>query len=91
MVGVTKPGSPYNSRYRRQRAALLGMAPWCHHCRERRATEADHQPPLSLHVHREGSGCCQLVPSCKPCRQKQAVAILRGQIKVEPPRASRLW
>jgi hypothetical protein len=33
---------------------------------------ADHQPPLSLHDHVEGSGCCVLVPSCQPCSLVQA-------------------
>lgn len=28
------------------------------------ATTADHFPPLSRHVHREGTGCCVLRPMC---------------------------
>jgi hypothetical protein len=31
----------------------------------------DHQPPLALHFHVEGTGCCVGVPSCKPCSDKQ--------------------
>lgn len=39
------------------------------------ATEADHQPPLALHEHEEGSGCCVLVPSCGPCARAQGGAL----------------
>lgn len=33
-----------------------------------RATSPDHWPPLSLHDHEPGSGCCELRPACLPCQ-----------------------
>jgi hypothetical protein len=64
--------------YRRNRADLLAGDPVCVHCRRRPATEADHQPPLKLHAHLHGSGCCELVPSCSTCARRQG-AILAGR------------
>jgi hypothetical protein len=51
------------AEYKRERAACLAGGPSCSYCTNK-ATEADHVPPLSLHFHRVGSGCCHLVPSC---------------------------
>jgi hypothetical protein len=62
----------YGRRYRQRRAELLAGNPWCAHCTELPAEVADHQPPLCLHDHREGSGCCVLVPSCRRCSYRQA-------------------
>jgi hypothetical protein len=54
----------YSTRqYQRDRKALLAGSPSCSYC-PTPATEADHVPPLSRHFHRQGSGCCILVPSC---------------------------
>lgn len=39
---------------------------------------SDHDPPLSRHVHVEGSGCCVLRPGCRACQGKQA-RTLAGQ------------
>lgn len=65
--------------YRKARAALLAPRPPCAHGCGRPATEADHQPPLSLHRHDPvRGGCCRLVPSCAPCARKQG-AILAGR------------
>jgi hypothetical protein len=63
---------PYTGGYKRARAALLASGPLCVHCGLTVATEADHEPPVALHVHVEGSACCVLVPSCSPCARKQA-------------------
>lgn len=60
--------------YERQRRELLEGDPPCVHrgpaC-SGTATEADHVPPLALHDHVPGSGCCLLVPSCGPCARRQ--------------------
>jgi hypothetical protein len=77
------PKHGYGHRYQMQRAKLLASEPECAHGCGRPATEADHQPPLSLHVHVESSGCCTLVPSCVPCRKAQSVA-LRQALHVRP-------
>lgn len=68
-------GGAYNTGgYERQRRELLRDHPPCIHRGPRcagTATEADHVPPLSLHDHVPGSGCCVLAPSCGPCARQQ--------------------
>ena len=71
--------SAYGTKaYQDARQRLLGE-PCAHGC-GRMGTEADHQPPLSLHQHVEGSGCCLLVPSCWWCARRQAGEISRALI-----------
>lgn len=55
----------YGRRYLRERRRLLAGKPVCVEvgCGTV-ATTADHFPPLSRHIHREGSGCCILRPMC---------------------------
>jgi hypothetical protein len=65
-----RPG--YGTGYDRARRELLAPGRICVHCRTRPATRSDHQPPLSLHRHVPGSGCCVLVPSCYECERLQA-------------------
>lgn len=60
----------YSYAYTRERARLLRGAPTCHRCGAP-ATEADHMPAISQHRHREGSGCCRLLPACAPCQRAQ--------------------
>lgn len=74
----------YGGAYRTQRLELLADGPTCVHCGLRRATRADHQPPLSMHVHAPGSGCCTLVPSCLACEQRQA-GLLGGSPRPKSP------
>ena len=60
--------------YKQARRKLLASHPPCAHHGPRclgSATEADHQPPLSLHDHVPGTDCCVLVPSCGPCARDQ--------------------
>jgi len=61
--------------YERARRELLEGEPPCVHCGRATATEADHAPPLALHEHVAGSGCCMLVPSCGPCARAQGGAL----------------
>jgi hypothetical protein len=69
----------YGAGYLGARAALLADDPLCHVARCRRwATEADHQPPLSQHVHRAGSGCCVLMPMCSVHAREQGGKLGRG-------------
>jgi hypothetical protein len=71
---------------------LLADGPVCVHCRRRLASVADHQPPLAVHEHRDGSGCCVLVPSCQECSLVQAGKLgrraqtrpARRPVEVEP-------
>jgi hypothetical protein len=60
----------YKGGYQAERRELLKDRPKCAYC-PRRATTADHEPPLSLHHHRQRSGCCVLVPSCRLCACRQ--------------------
>jgi hypothetical protein len=62
----------YGYRFRRKRAELLASSPLCVWCGLEPAVIADHYPPLSMHEHRSGVGCCELVPSCRRCSQLQA-------------------
>jgi hypothetical protein len=39
------------------------------------ATSRDHRPPLALHEHVEGSGCCVLWPACQSCNSAEGQAI----------------
>lgn len=36
---------------------------------------ADHDPPLALHHHDPGTGCCQLRPACSSCQRQQGVRV----------------
>lgn len=93
-----KPG--YNGGYRREAQEMLRRSSVCVHCGVRPATEADHSPPLSLHRHVPGSGCCRLLPSCYQCARIQG-GMLGGFPQpaprvelVEPPgfdRRSDVW
>ena len=68
----------------------------CWHGCGRPATTRDHQPPLALHAHVEGSGCCELLPACHPCNSRDGQritaelnrrrAILAAQAKVQAKR-----
>src|SRR5262245_44502137 len=69
---------PYTKGYERARAALLAANPVCVHCGAM-ATEADHQPPVALHVHIEGTGCCVLVPSCATCARRQGTPVAQAK------------
>ena len=64
---MPRTGSPYGGDYPARRAALLAADPPCAICRRVVADTADHDPPLYLHHHVAGSGCCRLRPLCKPC------------------------
>jgi hypothetical protein len=50
---------------------MLGPGIVCAVCGRRPATEIDHVPPLVLHQHLSGSGCCHLRPSCHDCARRQ--------------------
>jgi hypothetical protein len=78
-------GYPYGRRYREEREALLALRLPCELrlvCAGRVANSADHDPPIALHGHVTGSGCCRLVPACLACQRVQggqlAEALRRG-------------
>src|SRR5262245_18946268 len=78
------PDPAYEWAYQVERRKLLADHPLCVHCQEREATRADHQPPLSMHEHIPGTGCCILVPSCQPCEIRQAVLLQRPHYRPPP-------
>jgi len=57
---------------------LLDPPVACAHCQQAVATELDHDPPLAMHVHREGSGCCRYIPSCRDCARSQGYLVSHG-------------
>lgn len=79
--------------YQRERAAILADDPLCVHCGTNPADSADHQPPIALHSHVDGTECCVLVPSCMACQRTQAGQVSKlvgrmGAVEVafeEPP------
>jgi hypothetical protein len=50
----------------------------CAHCKRRVATSLDHDPPLAMHVHRQGSDCCRLIPSCDECNRRGGLMVANG-------------
>jgi hypothetical protein len=50
----------------------------CARCRRQLATTLDHDPPLAMHVHREGAGCCRLIPACEECNQRGGQMVADG-------------
>src|SRR5262245_40001772 len=61
------------------RGLLLGEGVKCAHCGRERATQLDHDPPLAMHKHREGSGCCRLIPSCAACNRRGGRLVASGR------------
>ena len=56
----------------------------CHRCGAP-ASELDHVPPLALHTHVEGSGCCVSLPACGPCQRAQAAELGWNRHGALPP------
>jgi hypothetical protein len=62
LKAVPRRGSPYDHRYQRARSVLLRQRLPCAlrlACDGATDDSADHDPPLALHVHVAGSGCCR--------------------------------
>src|SRR5262252_1620764 len=57
---------------------LVGSGVLCAHCQRNVATELDHDPPLAMHRHREGTSCCRLIPSCRDCNQESGRLVWSG-------------
>jgi hypothetical protein len=88
----------YGHNYRRARAVLLAQQLPCQlrlACDGAIADSADHVPPLALHVHVPGSGCCRLLPECLACQRSQGGSVanlLRARARTPAiPRPSRVW
>lgn len=76
---MTNPA--YNDPSHRAAVKALKAAPdtLCWHGCGRRATTIDHNPPLALHQHQRGTGCCTSHPACKPCQDRQGATIANNQ------------
>jgi hypothetical protein len=84
---------------------MLGQGVLCAVCKRARATQLDHDPPLSVHRHREGTRCCRLVPVCAECNHAGGTLVRTGEwrpglvvlgVELEPERqglaqADRRW
>lgn len=68
---MPRAGSPYDAAYQRERAALLAGRPRCACGCGALADSADHVPPLYLHRHVPGTGCCRLRPMRLGCNVEQ--------------------
>ena len=59
----------YNERRYRNARAWLTAHPdtrcWYHGCTAP-ATTIDHVPAIVEHTHRPNTGCCRLLPACRP-------------------------
>ena len=71
---MPRRGSPYGPAHERRRRLLIRPGARCHQCGAP-ASEVDHVPPLALHHHVEGSGCCRSLPACGPCQRAQAAEL----------------
>lgn len=87
----------YDSAYERERKGMLARDPVCWRC-GREATTADHVPPLALHAHVAGSGCCVLEPACARCNYRDGGRIggkrraaRRRAVRAAMVEASRPW
>jgi len=97
---VPRRGSPYGPEYERARRRLLASRPRCVlrlRCNGALASTADHDPPLGLHNHVQGSGCCVLRPACPACQHwqgKQVARLVRlrsERVVRQSPAPSRKW
>jgi hypothetical protein len=85
-----------SAEHQRNRRELLGPDARCWRCGGL-ATEIDHVPPLAVHEHEAGSGCCSPAPACKPCNARAGAILgnrLRARRRRRPPfvaRARRSW
>jgi hypothetical protein len=71
--------TPYDEpHYRRVRRLQLGSPVLCAHCQRDRATTLDHDPPLAMHLHRPGTSCCRLIPSCQECNREGGRLVQTG-------------
>jgi len=68
----------YGGNYQRLRGFLLDPPVECAHCKRRTATTLDHDPPLSMHVHRPGTSCCRLIPACEECNRGGGIMVANG-------------
>jgi hypothetical protein len=75
----------HEPHYQRTRRLTLGAGVLCVHCEIELATELDHYPPLAMHKHRAGTGCCRLLPSCRDCNQAGGAAVRRGEWRPGDP------
>lgn len=83
------PIRPHNEPgYLRARRLTIGSGVVCAHCKVELATTLDHYPPLAMHKHRAGTGCCRLIPSCAACNAAGGVAVLRGEWRPNDPAAA---
>ena len=57
---------------------MLDPPTLCARCQRRRADTLDHDPPLAMHAHRQGSGCCRLIPCCTACNASGGAAVALG-------------
>jgi hypothetical protein len=75
---VASGRAAYGRQHRRARNLLLDPPVPCAHCRRQVATELDNDPPLAMHRHRQGTGCCRLIPSCGDCNRSGGVLVAQG-------------
>ena len=68
----------FRGEYQRVLAMTRENPTPCAHCQRAVATTLDHDPPLAQHAHRNGTGCCRLIPSCDDCNRRGGVMVANG-------------
>ena len=76
---VVAPSVYNKAAYKRIRQLMLHPPVLCAHCKRRQATTLDHDPPLAMHVHRDGSQCCRLIPACEDCNRRGGTLVAHGR------------
>ena len=75
-------------QYRKARKELLASRPLCYWCKEKPATTADHEPPLSAFPD-PSLWRGVLLPACLSCNSSRGAKF--GNARRKLPRRSRNW
>jgi len=84
----TKNSFKYGRTYKKIREMILAQNPVCYWCKEKPATQLDHEPPIAS-FDRPELWQGQLLPSCAKCNLSRGATF--GNKKRKAVRRSRSW